>query len=239
MVRSWLRSLFYAGFARFCPVCERSSRRFLPAGAHGRADAYCPHCGSLERHRLLWRFLTDRKLLDSPSFAAGSGSQLLHIAPEPCLEPRFRRNLGDNYLTADLFASGVMVQLDVADIPYPDHTFAAVYCSHVLEHVSDDRQALREFFRVLRPGGWAILLVPITAPRTIEDPSVIDPAERLRLFGQEDHVRRYGPDYLERLTQAGFHVEKLDPADVAPPEVRRRLALTDAAGSIWFCRKPA
>src|SRR5262249_12426105 len=77
---------------------------------------------------------------------------------------------------------------------------------HVLEHVPDDRRAMREFYRVLKPGGWAILLVPITVERTFEDPAVVDPAERLRLFGQEDHVRRYGPDYGDRLSEAGFAV---------------------------------
>jgi SAM-dependent methyltransferase len=245
--RSLLRSLYYAGRERYCPVCGRHSRRFLPAGEERRDDACCAHCGSLERHRLLWYFLISRNLLDvrpaevsadsGPDAPRRADALLLHIAPEPCLEPRFRSVLGNRYLTADLYASGVMENFDVTDIPHKNEAFPAIYCSHVLEHVPDDRRAMREFFRVLHPDGWAILLVPITAPRTIEDPAVTDPDERLRLFGQADHVRRYGPDYADRLTECGFHVERYDPADVASAADCVRMGLGAAAGSIWLCRR--
>ena len=97
-----------------------------------------------------------------------------------------------------------MEQMDVMDISYPDETFDVIYCSHVLEHVTDDRQAMREFHRTLKPDGWAILNVPITTEVTFEDPAIESATERERVFGQIDHVRCYGPDYVNRLARAGF-----------------------------------
>src|SRR5690606_8666735 len=124
--------------------------------------------------------------------------------PEACFEARLRQRLGEEYLTADLLNPHVMVQMDITDIQYPAGSFDVIYCSHVLEHVPDDQQAIRELCRVRRPGGWAVLMVPITVERTYEDPSITDPAGRLAAFGQENHVRRYGLDFAERLCAAGF-----------------------------------
>jgi SAM-dependent methyltransferase len=161
---------------------------------------------------------------------------MLHVAPEECLEKRFRRRLGAGYVTADLLNPRVMVSMDVTNIQYANHSFDVISCSHVFEHVVDDRKAMREFRRVLKPGGWAILNVPITVERTFEDPSVIDPAERLRLFGQEDHVRCYGPDYVDRLREAGFTVEVTTVADLVPVETATQMGLTEASGEIYTCR---
>jgi len=127
--------------------------------------------------------------------------------------------------------------MDITDIQYPDKTFDVIYCSHVLEHITDDKGAIREFYRVLKSDGWAILLVPITADKTFEDPSVTDQAERLKLFGQEDHVRRYGPDYVERLEEAGFNVKVTYPSDLLQIEDITRMGITNAAGAIYYCTK--
>jgi ubiquinone/menaquinone biosynthesis C-methylase UbiE len=130
--------------------------------------------------------------------------------------------------------------MDVTDIQSPDDSFDIVYCSHVLEHVDDDRRAMRELCRVLRPDGWAILMVPITTDRTVEDPSISDPQERLRLFGQKDHVRRYGPDFVDRLREAGFAVETIRPDDFLSPEEIERMAIDRKyAGEIYHCTKNA
>jgi len=112
-----------------------------------------------------------------------------HVSYQNC-----SNTFGSNYLTADLFDPLAMVKMDVTNIEYPDHSFDVIYCSHVLENVQDDRRALREFYRILKPNGWAILLVPVTAQKTFEDPSVTSPEDRLRLFGETYRVRRYGPD---------------------------------------------
>jgi SAM-dependent methyltransferase len=231
-LRKGVKQLKYYGEGRFCPVCRESSRRFAPFGLVQREDARCIHCGALERHRLLWLYVTRRTNLFD-----GQSKRMLHVAPESCLEPILRRQLGDNYITADLSDSRAMVRMDVANISYPDQSFDVIYCSHVLEHVRDDRKAMREFYRTLKSDGWAILLVPISGEVTVEDPSVVEPAERVRLFGQKDHVRRYGRDYVDRLHEAGFNVEIIRVDDVAHSDEMLRMGLTPASGEIYHCTK--
>ena len=167
----------------------------------------------------------------------GEDKRVLHVAPEACFERKLKRQLGNGYLTADFSDPRAMVKMDITDIQYPDHCFDVVYCSHVLEHVDDDRKAMREFWRILKPGGWAILLVPITADKTFEDPSIDTPSERLRVFGQEDHVRRYGPDYVDRLREAGFDVTVSGPKDFLSPHEIDQLATGER--QIFYCEKPA
>jgi SAM-dependent methyltransferase len=133
--------------------------------------------------------------------------RMLHVAPEPIFQKKLRPLLGNRYLTADLQADSVDVKMDVTDIPFGDRTFAAIMCNHVLEHVPDDYKAMREFRRVLADDGWAILMVPICPEKTFEDLSVTSPEDRLRIFGQSDHVRKYGPDFEDRLEEAGFVVD--------------------------------
>ena len=221
----------YRGTSRSCPVCGNSSSRFRTSGIIPRPDAECAYCNALERHRFLWLYMTERTDLFD-----GKPKSMLHVAPEACLAPRFQQRVGEGYLTADLLEPA-MVKMDITAIQYPEASFDVIYCSHVLEHVPDDKKAMREFCRVLKPDGWAIVLVPITADKTIEDPSVTDPAERLRLFGQEDHVRRYGPDYMDRLQEAGFKIEKTSVADLVSPDDAVRMGLSAASGDIFHCTK--
>ena len=223
--------ILYYGTSRKCPVCGKGSRKFLRAGIITREDALCPFCGALERHRLVWLFFKRKT-----NIFDGKEKKVLHVAPEKCFLPRLRKILGSDYITADILP-GADIIMDIMNIQYPDEYFDIVYCSHVLEHVQDDRQAMREFYRVLKKDGWAILLVPITAEKTFEDPSIIDPAERLRVFGQEDHVRRYGPDFADRLLQSGFKVTVSNVADVADKRDIERMGLTDASGQIFYCTK--
>lgn len=228
-----LKRLRYGGDRRECPVCGEWSRAFAPAGAERRLDAQCLFCGAMERHRLVWVFLSWKRLLD------GRGKRMLHVAPEPCLSRHFAVALGNGYITADLQRDAVTVRIDVERIPFLDERFDFVYCSHVLEHVPNDRRAMREFRRVLKKSGWAILLVPITATNTFEDPTIVSPEQRRDVFGQEDHLRRYGSDYVHRLEEAGFVVERYAPSDVvADSNDRARMGLTPASGEIYFCRKP-
>lgn len=215
--------LFYAGRGRECPVCGARRRRFLPYGyVVSRADALCPSCLSLERHRLLWLYLTRETDL-----LCGS-HRILHIAPEVCLMKRLQRRVRD-YTTADLESPLAQLHFDVQRIPLPDAAFDVLICNHLLEHVADDRQALGEFYRILRPGGWGILLSPVDRMRatTFEDDSITDPAERTRIFGQYDHRRIYGRDYADRLRAAGFAVEEIDYAARFSEAERRRYALPD------------
>jgi SAM-dependent methyltransferase len=167
----------------------------------------------------------------------GKPKKALHVAPEPCFESRFKERLGGSYLTADLFNPHVMVKMDITDIQFPDQSFDVIYCSHVMEHVLEDRQAMREFHRVLKNDGWAILNVPITSDKTYEDPSIVEPQDRLIAFGQKNHVRRYGPDYVDRLREAGFTVEVIRVGDLVSSNEAERMGLTRASGAIHYCTK--
>lgn len=227
-----VRSLSYFGRGRLCPICGCSAPRFSLFGRTPREDAQCLHCGSLERDRLAWFFIRTRTSLFGPA-----PKTMLHVAPESCLAERFRAHLGDGYLSADLCDDRSMVRMDITDIGYPDESFDVVYCSHVLEHVNDDRRALRELHRVLRPGGWAILLVPIIGDRTFEDPQITDPQDRLAAYGQEDHVRRYGPDVVDRFRAAGFRVQVTRAADLVAADVAVTLGMTPASGEIFCCTR--
>ncbi len=163
---------------------------------------------------------------------------MLHVAPEPFFAQRFDAVPNLDYLSADLLRPNAMVKMDITDIQYPDASFSVIYCSHVLEHVPDDRKAIGEFFRVLRPGGWALLNVPISGETTYEDPSITDPAEREKHFGQWNHVRVCGRDYIERMRNAGFDAETLRGRDLATESECRRIGF-GMNNQLQFCKKPA
>jgi SAM-dependent methyltransferase len=195
-------ALFLAGREVTCPVCTRSFRKFLPYGRiNPRPNALCPNCLSLERHRLIWLYL--RKKTD---FFNGKKS-VLHIAPEACFMRGFEKIHQELYITTDIESPLAKVKADIHNLPFSDQSFEVVLCNHVLEHVADDIAAMKEICRVLRPGGYAIMQVPFFHPipeKTISDPTITDRRMREKLFGQDDHVRRYGLDYPERIAQAGL-----------------------------------
>ncbi|HEU5170405.1 MAG TPA: methyltransferase domain-containing protein [Gemmatimonadales bacterium] len=214
--RRTLRNVVHwPGHRRRCPVCGSFVRAFKPYGLVLRPEARCPSCGALERHRLVWLYLR----YCTPFFDR-TPRLMLHVAPERALEPGLTEVPNLRRITGDLTQRGVMLRFDVTGIPLPDDCFDVIYCSHVLEHVPDDHAAMRELHRVLKPGGFALLQVPVLREQTFEDPSVTSPEERLRLFGQHDHVRVYGRDYPERLAQAGFIVRVEDFAALLPPPMR-------------------
>lgn len=188
-------------------------------------------CGGVERHRLTWLFLKRETDLFE-----GSGKQMLHVAPEPIFERLLNERIGSGYLTADLFDRRAMVKMDITDIQYPNETFDVIYCSHVLEHVQEDLKAMSEFVRVLKSDGWAVLIVPITAESTYEDPAITDPNERLLHFGQSDHVRKYGPDIVTRLKKAGFCVKSSKPRDFLTNDEIFKMGIDDKE-VIYYCTK--
>lgn len=214
----------------FCPVCNQSSE-FKASGHLVRTHAKCRYCGAKERHRLVWLFLQRCTNLFN-----GEKKRLLHIAPERALGPRLQSKLGDGYLSGDLNSPEAMIHFDITDTPFSDASFDAVYCSHVLEHVLDDRAGLREIHRILKPGAWATVLVPISVPVTFEDPSVTQPEDRLRLFGKTDHVRRYGPDFEDRIVEAGFTVRRHQPSDFMSADDIVKMAVKPKE-SIFLCLK--
>jgi SAM-dependent methyltransferase len=194
------RVLANRGSAVECPVCGHRFARFRDDW--NRPNAICWRCGSHERHRALWLYLERH-----PELLAQARS-LLHFAPEWCLERRLRALSDVRYASADLQPGAAELELDITRLALPDASFEAILCSHVLEHVEDDRSAMLELHRVLASSGWAIVMVPLDTGRaqTYEDPSVRTPAAREREFLQHDHVRLYAPDIADRLRAAGFEV---------------------------------
>ncbi|HHH11958.1 MAG TPA: SAM-dependent methyltransferase [Sorangium sp.] len=199
------RRISRRGRTRYCPICKSSVDAFDPAGEARRPDAMCPICGSLERHRLAWAFVVERtQLLD------GQPRELLHFAPEPCLERAFGGITNLSRVSTDRFDERADVMADIVALPFDAGRFHVVYCSHVLEHIDDDRAAMRELRRVVHPQGTVFVQVPITVATTYEDASLVTPEARIEAFGQVDHVRRYGPDVIDRLRECGFSVERHD-----------------------------
>ncbi|NJK40815.1 MAG: methyltransferase domain-containing protein [Acaryochloridaceae cyanobacterium SU_2_1] len=222
------RAYALQGDRYYCPVCDRHFRSFLPGGTSRRRQVRCPNCDSLERHRLLWLAL--QNLLDTDS----TGKKLLHVAPEPCLANRLKQQY--DYLSVDMEAANAMQQMDICQIPLPDATFDAILCNHVLEHIPNDMQALKELFRVLKPKGWASIQVPISGEQTQEDLSITDPQIRATLYGQSDHVRQYGRDFQQRLKSTGFEVDIVSKADLVNSKTLQKLSL-DSEDEVWICRK--
>ena len=198
------RSLCYRGDGVFCPWCRGHFRTFVQYGDYIRPhlNTFCPRCNAFERHRLLWLYFQDKTNLFSAKL------RVLHFAPEYMLQKTFKAMPNLSYVSVDLNSSLAMAHMDITQLAFPDASFDVVLCSHVLEHVPDDRSAMAELFRVLRPTGWAIIAAPVDRSRaeTLEDPRVTLPQDRARLFGQHDHVRLYGRDYVSRLEHAGFSV---------------------------------
>ena len=203
LIGAWLRDR--GQFARkvlprHCPVCGFHGM-FISVGKPSRWDARCLNCGCRERHRLTWLWMTE---------GGGNrleGKRILHFAPEKVI---LRRMLGNPlYETADLMQEGVTHQLDITDIHLPDASYDVVMANHVLEHIPDDRKAMRELFRLLKPGGIGLFTVPINPTRhsTYENPAIVSKAERWAHFSAHDHLRYYGLDFADRLTEAGFAVE--------------------------------
>lgn len=200
----------------------RCYRRLLPYGRIlKRENALAPGSLSLERHRLIWLFLQREINLRASSYA------VLHMAPERCLQRALQAIPTLYYVSADLVSPWAAVHCDIQALPFPDNSFDLILCNHVLEHIPDDRRALRELYRVLKPNGLAFLLVPMDSQRatTLEDPAICTPQLREKYYYQRDHLRLYGTDYPVRLLAAGFHVQILNYAQLLPPELAQRFAL--------------
>jgi SAM-dependent methyltransferase len=232
LTHGWLMRIRKRDTGAYCPCCGVSQVNFRDCVM---SDRQCWVCGSLERHRLVALWLEREPQL------LRAGMSTLHVAPEPAIARRLRRVRGVQYVSGDLTAEFGPERIDVTDLRYASESFDAVICNHVLEHVPDDRRAIGELRRVLKPGGWALLLVPdVQGPITEETPGIVDPEEMLRLYGQADHVRRYGWDYVDRLAEGGFQVEviKLE-ASLSSDEIARlRLRKFGEIEPLFVGRRP-
>ena len=231
--------MLYVGKGKECPLCGCQRRKFIPYGyVKPRENALCPNCLSLERHRLLWLWLLRESDIGRGAMAL---PRLLHIAPEVALMRKFRKMYArekERYVTADLESPLADMHFDVQEIPIEDGAFDCVICNHIMEHVEDDRKALKEIFRILRRGGWGVILSPVELERekTFEDDTITDREERTRIFGQYDHRRIYGRDYTERLQEAGFEVYDIPYKEAFTAAEQQRYALCD--DHLYIVRKP-
>ena len=189
------------------PIDGKSFRTFLPYGyGNQRNNVLSPSTLSLERHRLLWLYLKNETDFFTKDL------KVLHFAPEQAFYNRFRKQKNLNYTTTDLESPLADVKADICNLPFESDLYDVILCNHVLEHIPDDIKALQELYRVLKPGGMAILQIPqdLSREKTFEDNSITDKKERAKIFGQYDHVRVYGQDYFDKLRTIGFNVDEVD-----------------------------
>lgn len=227
-----INSIRYSGNKHFCPICEKGFSGFLVGPDKSRENSKCPGCGSLERQRLLWLYLVNERKIKNEKI------NLLNIAPDYAIQTKLKKLKNISYTSIDIESELATQKADITNLKFSDNSFDVVLCYHVLEHVGDDQKAISEIFRVLKSDGWAILQSPINENRefTFEDFTVKTPQERKRVFGQEDHVRIYGRDYVRKLEDAGFIVDEDNFVDKFSSTEKERYLL-DETEVIYFCRK--
>ena len=206
------------------PIDGKSFRMFLPYGyGTQRNNVLSPSTLSLERHRLLWLYLQN----ETDFFTAKEKKNVLHFAPEQEFYKRFKKQKNIQYTTTDLFSPLADVKADICNLPFEDNQYDVLFCNHVLEHIPDDTKAMQELYRVLKPGGMAILQIPQDLNRvtTFSDDSITDEKERAAIFGQYDHVRVYGRDYFDKLRTIGFTVVEEDYTKKISPELVKKYCL--------------
>ena len=206
------------------PIDGKSFKMFLPYGyGNQRNNVLSPSTLSLERHRLLWLYLNN----ETDFFTSKIKKNVLHFAPEQAFYKRFRNQKNIVYTTTDLFSPLADVKADICNLPFEDNQYDVILCNHVLEHIPDDTKAMQELFRVLKPGGMAILQIPqdLNREQTFADDTITDQKERAKLFGQYDHVRVYGRDYFDKLRSIGFRVVEEDYTHKIAPQLVEKYCL--------------
>jgi SAM-dependent methyltransferase len=188
----------YRGTKYQCNICGKHLRRFIPLGNN---EKLCPACGSLARNRRLWDLLGKEFLRE--------GMRVLDFSPSRCIYRKLKSNSLINYISSD-FVGEFMADkhYDITNIPEADESFDLVICYHILEHIEDDRKAMKELYRILKKGGHCLIQTPFNEDEIYENPSITLPEERRNHFGQADHVRIYSAQGLcDRLAACGFTAE--------------------------------
>lgn len=224
-----IRHLIYSGNLVECPCCGLKHRKFYPSGKYGT----CPGCGASARHRNLFYFLENEKLI-----LKTKKQKILHFAPENGSITFFSKLSNCEYLSADLNSPRAKLKIDMTQISFDDNFFDVVLSSHVLEHVSNDRKAMSELFRILKPGGYSVHQVPIdyTKEKTFEDETINTNKLRDKYYGHPDHKRIYGKDYKNRLLSAGFNVSDLEYIQELPIDIIKKFGLNPNE-IIYYCTK--
>jgi SAM-dependent methyltransferase len=220
------RRALFRGDGVECSCCGGTFSHFLYSPYF---TARCPYCLSIERYRLLCRYLRDETDFGRRQM------NVLDIAPMWCFQ-EFCRSFGDaNYLSIDLASPLAMRRMDIRGLALDDSTYDWLFCYHVLEHIDDEQAALGELYRVLKPGGRAVIQVPIDVERTVERSS-LTPAEQTSILRWPGHLRAYGTDYADRLRRARFEVEVLPFVRRFSEEDLERYGL-DATEDLFICTK--
>lgn len=195
----------YTGSTVMCPCCQSKFGEFAPFGNNKRKNAWCPKCEGLERHRLLWLYFEQKTNIYKKPL------KVLHIAPETIFFTHFIKQPNIEYYPVDIFPNLYPKGTKYFDLLHPSHpenSFDVIICNHVFQYIEEDKKAMENTFKLMKPGGWGVMQVPIDTTRqiTYEDNSITDPLEREKIFGLKEHVRYYSYDYADKLRIAGFKV---------------------------------
>ena len=200
-------AFFLRGNNYIDPIDGKTFKQFLPYGyGKQRNSVLSPSTLSLERHRLLWLYLGEETNFFTEYH------KVLHFAPEQAFYKRFKKMKNLDYTTTDLNSPLADVKADICNLPFEENSFDVILCNHVLEHIPDDTQAMKELYRIMKTGGMGVFQIPqdLSRDKTFEDNSITDKKKRAKIFGQYDHVRVYGKDYFDKLRSVGFKVEEVD-----------------------------
>ena len=191
-------SLFYSGKNYQCNICGKYLRLFIPLS---NADSLCPNCGSLKRNRRLWSLLETEFLVPN--------SVVLDFSPSRCLYRKMKKKKNINYQSTDLSGDFIAdYRFDITNLEIADNTFDLIICYHILEHIDNDILAIKELFRVMKPGAKALIQTPFKDGEIYEDNNIITKEDRIKHFGQDDHVRIYSVSGLKkRIEICNFLVE--------------------------------
>lgn len=232
---SKIAPILYYGNTFEDPISGKTYRKFLPYGYSGRAkrdNVLCPGSLSLERHRLLWLYLKNKTDFFTKK------RKMLHIAPEQCFYKLFKAMPNLDYTTGDYNSPIADIHFDLHHAPFEDNSFDVIFCNHVLEHVEDANQCMRELYRIMKPGGFGIFQIPQDVNRyeTYEDKSITSERDREIHFWQKDHVRLFGLDYKDKLAAAGFKVVVEDYTKEISADLVERYRLPKGE-LLYYCTK--
>lgn len=221
------RTVFPLGSTVECPYCGWTGWRFLSAGLYRTPNRLCPRCSSLERYRML-------PLVLSRELNGRRDIRILELAPKPCFSEWCRNQSGWRYTSSDLASPLAMVLGDLRRMPFATGVFDAIVCFHVMEHIHEDGPSFAEIGRLLAPDGLAVICVPLRSGPTLEG---APPKDWERLYGQEDHVRYYGDDIVDRMQSAGLVVTRVDTHAYFSARELERYALRGDDRYLFFVRR--
>ena len=231
-ISSRIKPIFYVGTTVFCPICDQTYRKFrsVGRGVNRRVNAVCVRCKSRERDRFMFKYLSESK-----EQLRRENMTMLHFAPEPCLIPVLDEITNGFRLTTDLVRPDVMVHLNIENLPFADETIDAIYCSHVLQDVTDDRRALKEMYRVVRSTGWVIILIYVEGAKTVDRPSRRLPGDESTV---QEFLRTYGTDFCDSTQEAGFQTLEIKVSQLMDEEEQSSYALNQSqVGGVFLLTK--